>query len=83
MMPPIIFGPILIIEYIKKKIPIPPSFGFCNFTEKIQNLREWEFFFYTFNIKNGTKYDRWHHGESVEMDKSGSQCIKKPEKKLI
>ena len=39
-------------------------------------------FLYTLNIKNGTKYDRWHHGESVEMDKNESQYIKKPEKKI-
>ena len=67
----------------KKRIPIPTSFGFCNFTEKIQNLWEWESFFYTFNIKNRTIYDMWHHGKSVEGVNSGFQCIKKSHKNLI
>ena len=62
MMPPIIYGPIFNIEYIKKGFPSPQGFGFCNFTEKIQTLGRWESFFYTFNIKNRTIYDMWHHG---------------------
>ena len=48
----------------------------------MQNLWEWESFLYILKIKNQTKYDRWHHGKSVEMVKSGSQYIKKPENKI-
>ena len=51
-------------------------------SEKIQNLWEWESFFYTFNIKSRTIYDRWHHGKSVEGVKRGFQCIKKSHKQI-
>ena len=83
MMPHIIYGPIFNIECIKKGFPSPQGFGFCNFTEKIQTLGGWESFFYTFNIKNRTIYDMWHHGKSVEGVNSGFQCIKKSHKNLI
>ena len=73
MMPHIIYGPIFNIECIKKGFPFPQGFGFCNFTEKIQTLGGWESFFYTFNIKNRTIYDMWHHGRSVEGVNSGFQ----------
>ena len=83
MMPHIIYGPIFNIECIKKGFPSPQGFGFCNFTEKIQTLGGWESFFYTFNIKNRTIYDIWHHGKNVEGVNSGFQCIKKFHKNLI
>ena len=60
MMPPIIYGPIFDIECIKKGFPFPQVSDFEILLKKYK--MGMGILFYTFNIKNRTIYDMWHHG---------------------